>query len=349
MNIFICRLDNLNLLNNSPISFIPTEIKQVEGFIGCIDKLEEKYKTIINTNLTKSNQLSAYQRKLFLSKPSFTFLYGSNHKDTEGKNKVELDKQYSKRHRKLQELMGAFSIALWIIKNNATNLDHCYHCNLMNGYESIIKSDFKNVCSNGRITSTNFNNNEIQYALDLMYKIHEMMSKPVDSVNIYSYDNAGTRYYSNEEFISTEFAKGDTNSFARALINLQFARSTGYLPTKISQYSACLECIFAIKKNHTKNLSGITSNLIGSDIIKKNEISKDMEYIYSIRSDQEHGGEIKYLKKHSKKDLITLSERLDDYVRIVIKYIIENPHLNYQMEDIQKRSETRLHFKAMIK
>lgn len=34
--------------------------------------------------------------------------------------------------------------------------------------------------------------------------------------------------------------------------------------------------------------------------------------------------------------MIELSQRLDDYVRKVIKYIIKNPELNYQMGDVEK-------------
>lgn len=348
MNIYICRLDNLKLLNSSPISIIPKEVVHAVGFVGCINKLENKYKKLININLNKSLQLSVNQRELILSKPAFIFLYSTDDANVRNNNKNQLDIIYAKKHRFLQELIAAFSIGLWIIKDNALNFNQSYHCNLKNGYEANIGYDLKNVCSNGRFSSVSFNNKEIQHALDLMYTIHEFMSKSVDSIDIYSYDNNGTTFYSNEEFISREFTKDNTYSFSRALLYLQSARSTGYLPTKISQYSACLECIFAIKENHTKNLSEITSNLLSSNLSKKDKIFMDMRDVYSIRSDQEHGGQIKYLNNHSQKEMIELSQRLDDYVRKVIKYIIKNPELNYQMGDVEKKSATRLHFKSKI-
>ncbi|MFC6118346.1 HEPN domain-containing protein [Macrococcoides bohemicum] len=349
MNIYIFRLDNLKLLNNSPISIIPREVEHAEGFVGSINKLEEKYKKLIKTCLNKSQQLSVNQKELILKKPSFIFLYSSNDTNIQSNNKRQLDIFYANKHRILQELIAAFSIALWIIKDNALNFNQSYHCDLRNGYEATIGYDLKNVCSNGLISSASFNNEEIHYALDLMYTIHEFMKKSVDSIDIYNYDNNGTTFYSNEEFISQEFTKDNTYSFSRALIYLQSARSTGFLTKKISQYSACLECIFAIKENHSKNLSEITSNLLSSNTSEKDKISMDMKDVYSVRSDQEHGGQIKYLKNHSQRNLIELSQRLDDYVRKVIKYIIRNPELNYQMGDVEKKSATRLHFKAMIK
>lgn len=62
MNIYICRLDNLKLLNSSPISIIPKEVVHAVGFVGSINKLENKYKKLININLNKSLQLSVNQR-----------------------------------------------------------------------------------------------------------------------------------------------------------------------------------------------------------------------------------------------------------------------------------------------
>ena len=63
-----------------------------------------------------------------------------------------------------------------------------------------------------------------------------------------------------DKAISTE-----GKSFARALIILQEARRTGVLSSKIDRYCSVLECIYAIKKEHKKNISNITAAYIGND------------------------------------------------------------------------------------
>jgi len=103
-----------------------------------------------------------------LFKPAFIFLYSTDDANVRNNNKKQLDIIYAKKHRFLQELIAAFSIGLWIIKDNALNFNQSYHCNLKNGYEANIGYDLKNVCSNGRFSSVSFNNKEIQHALDYL-------------------------------------------------------------------------------------------------------------------------------------------------------------------------------------
>ena len=69
---------------------------------------------------------------------------------------------------------------------------------------------------------------------------------------------------------------------------------------------------------------------------------------YGVRSDDSHGGTLKYLKEKDGESLVNLSSILDDYVRRVFKKVIAVEELNYN--DIpEKKAYVRKYFTDLAK
>ena len=106
-----------------------------------------------------------------------------------------------------------------------------------------------------------------------------------------------------------------------------------------------LECLFAIQKKHKVNIKNITSAYIGNDI-DESTIRNDMHDAFGIRSDFSHGDYIEFLKHHSEEQLKELSQRIDGYVRRVLRKIFEEPDKNYTLKT---RNEVRNYFDRIAK
>ena len=126
---------------------------------------------------------------------------------------------------------------------------------------------------------------------------------------------------------------------------LQLARKSGYVVEKIEKYCSVLECLFAIQEKHRVNIKNITAAYIenGSD---ESTIKNDMQDAFGIRSDFSHGDYIKFVKHHSEEELKELSQRVDGYVRRVLRKIFEEPDKNYTLKT---RNEVRSYFDRIAK
>ncbi|WP_239372434.1 HEPN domain-containing protein [Mammaliicoccus sciuri] len=277
----------------------------------------------------------------------FTFLYPSIEKDFEDESKEAKERYYMYKDLPLHNLTIGFVLGLWLIKDNAVNVNHSYHFNPLINYNSTANRTLNFTLSSGEIKSIYFNESEINNSISLMYDIYSILLKKSDLTKISSSESYGTTYWSIEDFISDLFSKGNTSSYARAFICIQEARSTGFIPTKISKYCACLECLFAIKEKHSNQIKDITSKLLAKNSKEEQQIASDMGDAYGIRSDIDHGGEIKYFRDLKNEEVRELSKRLDNYVRQTIKYVLNNPDLNYTMQDIEHKASTRKHFKDL--
>lgn len=119
---------------------------------------------------------------------------------------------------------------------------------------------------------TFFNSEEISDAFGYMTPIMQIFAEarnnnsPIDSV--YS---QGTHVLNIEAALSNNGC-----SFYRILILLQLARKTGLLCEKISWYCAILESLFAIERNHKKNVSEMTAAFITDTEQEKMEVIHSM-------------------------------------------------------------------------
>lgn len=348
MNFLINRLDNLEVGSES-FEFIPEEIKKdinMNGMIvGANGKflVDQKDVMVLIKKSDLKNQIGENMYNAMLRKPIMIFLIPTQEDEFEG-TKKELDKKYGMKLIHLNNFAQAFSLGCWFIKDSCVTANFVYWINMFNGYNSQDTRDMSITMSNGTISEICLTDVEMEEAIDRMYEVYHYLLPDESAMgrveNTYS---VGTRVWNIDKAISTE-----GKSFARALIILQEARRTGVLSSKIDKYCSVLECIYAIKNEHKKNISNITAAYIGNDSEEQERIRENMRDAYGVRSDGSHGDNLKYLQENDRGNLIRLATIIDDYVRRVFRKVIAVKNLNYNNSS-EEKARVRKYFSDLAK
>ena len=264
MNFLINRLDNL-FIDSESFEFIPENIKKINMngmIVGANGKflVEQKDIMVLVKKSGLKNQIGENMYNAVLRKPMMCFLIPTQEDEFEA-TKEELDQKYGIKLIHLNNFAQAFSLGCWFIKDSCVTANFIYWINMFNGYNSQDTRDMTITMSNGTISEIRLTDVEMAEAIDRMYEVYRYLLPDESAMgrveNAYS---VGTMVWNIDKAISTE-----GKSFARALIILQEARRTGVLSSKIDRYCSVLECIYAIKKEHKKNISNITAAYIGND------------------------------------------------------------------------------------
>ncbi|MDM7466820.1 hypothetical protein [Staphylococcus warneri] len=353
MNFYINRVDNLKI-NGQKNNFIPKEMEneiQIKGTLGFLNSKE-------NSDMLSIKYLEEYQLltikslNILKSKPLIIFMYPSDDSDFsifDEKDKEKADILYGNKNISLNNVIGSFLLATWLIKDNCISVTESYHINPFNHYNSKYTISNSYTMSDGTREEIFFTNEEIKYAIELSYELLELLMKKVEGdsrINITS--NNGTSFWNIDERVEKIFST-NTNCYTRVLIYLQQVRKSTTVQEKLSIYCTILDSIFAIKKDTTKELKRITSAIIGKNGREVSEIMHNVGNAYWIRSNREHGDDIKYLKENSVQDMKDLSKKMDSYVRAVVQYALKNEQLNYNFSEIEEKAFTRAHYKGIAK
>lgn len=348
MNFLINRLDNLDI-GNKNFEFISANIKKemnINGMIvGANGKflIDQKDIMILIRKSGLRNQIGENMYNAVLRKPMMVFLIPTQEDEFE-MTKEELDQRYGIKQLHLNNFAQAFSLGCWFIKDSCITANFIYWINMFNGYNSQATRDMSITMSNGLTEEICLTDNEMAEAIQRMYEIYGYLLPDESAMGQVEYTySTGTMVWNIDKAISAE-----GKSFAKALTKLQEARRTGVLVSKIDKYCSILECIYAIKKDHKKNISNITAAYIGIDSKEREKIRENMRDAYGVRSDDSHGDTLKYLKEKDGESLVNLSSILDDYVRRVFKKVIAVEELNYN--DIpEEKAYVRKYFTDLAK
>lgn len=342
------RLDNFKLVDKC-YEFIPEKVKREKNIDGRILGTGSKFmisgrdQMILIKKSGLQEQIGKLEYDAFMRKPMFVFFWASTENDF-GKTEEELDQRYGLTSGHLNNIAQAFSIGCWFIKDSCIASTNMYLYNMFNHYSLQSKRDMHITLSTGEIREISLDDIEIVEAIERMYEVLNYLSPRESNMGKVNCNvSNGTVVWEIDKAISTE-----GKSFARALTILQEARRTGYLSTKIDKYCSMLECLYAIKEEHKKNIANITAAYIGKDDVEKKRIRSDMRDAYSIRSDGSHGDSLKYLKKNDEKDLRELSYKIDEYVRKVFRKILIEPKLNCDKSP-EEKARTRAYFMKKAK
>lgn len=342
MNILINKIDNL-IFENKSIPFIPEDVQHIHGMIvGANGSYFVK-----ELNVMKCIELFEIQKEIgtikfneLMRKPKMVFLFATEENEFSA-TKEDLDKANGIKAIHLNNFAQALSLGCWLVKDSCVSSTDIYQFNPILGYTSIMKRGACVTKSNGAIESVSFTETEINEAIDYMYDIYNFLLPEHSNMGRIQHSMSnGSSVWEIDKAISSE---GD--SFAKALIYLQEARRTGVLASKIDKYCSILESLFAIKENHTKYISCITACYLSNNYSEQSSIKQNMLYAYGIRSDNSHGGKLKFLKDNNIDNLKQLSITIDEYVRKVFRKIILQPQLNYKTDT--ERQMVRAHFKQI--
>lgn len=346
MNVLMNRLDNL-CIDNKSYEFIPESIKKemnINGMIVGVNGqflVDKKDAMILIKKSNLKNQIGQNMYDALIRKPMMVYLIPTMEDEFEG-TKQYFDERYGIKALHLNNFAQSFSIGCWFIKDSCVTSTYAYWINLLNGYNSQFGRDMGVTLSDGAIAAINLSESEMVEAIERMYEVYRyLLPEESKTGRVDKISSVGTTVWEVDKAISKE-----GNSFARALIILQEARRTGVLASKIDKYCSILECLYAIKKNHKKNISSITAAYIGKDDTEREEIIKYMREAYGVRSDSSHGDNLKYLKENDEDCLKVLSSIIDDYVRRVFRKVIRETELNYDNTD-QKKAKTREYFRRL--
>lgn len=344
MNFLINRLDNL-VLENESFELVPDEFKkEINGMIVGTNGKFVFNNCDVMMLIKRSgiqNQIGINMYDALIRKPMMIFLLPTKPEEFYG-TKEELDTRYGIKGINLNNLAQAFSLGCWFIKDSCVAATVIYWVNMFNGFNYQARREMDITLSDGTIAEITLTNSEMSEALKRMYEVcHYLLPWESKMGEIEKRISVGTTMWEIDKAISTE-----ANSFARALTILQEARRTGILSSKIDKYCSILECLYAINKEHKKNISNITAAYIGGNSQEREEIRIAMREAYGVRSDSSHGDNLKYLKAHNQDDLKRLSFTIDDYVRRVFRKIFLNKELNYD-KTTEKRAKTRLYFRTI--
>ena len=338
MNFLINRLDNLDIGSKS-FEFIPESVKKDMNINGMVVGANGSFlidQTDVMALIKKSNlknQIGENMYNAVLRKPMMIFLTPTQ-KDEFESTKEELDEKYDMKLIHFNNFAQAFSLGCWFIKDSCVAANCIYWINMLNGYNAQVTRDMYITMSDGTISEIRLTDVEMKEAIGRMYEVYRYLLPDESAMGwIESTYSMGTRVWNIDKAISTE-----GKSFARALTILQKARRTGVLSSKIDKYCSVLECIYAIKNNHKKNISNITAAYIGNDSEEQERIRKNIRDAYGVRSDGSHGDNLKYLQESDEKNLVALSTIIDDYVRRVLRKVIVVKKLNYNKSPEEKAS-----------
>ncbi|MDM7535539.1 hypothetical protein QUE06_11400 [Lactococcus lactis] len=233
-----------------------------------------------------------------------------------------------------------FSTGMWLVKDSNIQPKYIYLCTDVNNYIGVydIKVDYSN--SKGQNSQVDITNDDIE----LCKKMVKLLYKPL--LNIYHSENKApsTIYINESRYFEVNRHLSTVNpSFTKALMLIQEARNTSFLASKVDKYIAALQCVFAVKDNFTFNCSRITSAYLGRNKKEDSEIIKFITIGYHIRSQLSHGKQV----DEKKYDIEKTSNRLDSYMRRIMKKILSNDKLNYFTSEDEIR--VRKYFKDMAK
>lgn len=346
MNYLLNRLDNLDIQDNS-YEFIATEIKEainvdgrIVGYNGEYMRNEADIMLLIkNFGLNELIGINMYDA--LMRKPMMIFLIPTQEDEFEA-TKEELDNRYGLLQMHLNNFAQVFSIACWFIKDSCICATNLYWLNMFNGYNMQAIREMYVTLSDGTIAEVTLTDTEMAEAIHRMYEIYRyILPDEVKGGPVEKKISGGTVIWEIDKAIGTE-----GNSFARGLIKLQEARRAGEISSKIDKYCSVLECLYAINKEHKKNIANITAAYIGRDEQERNEIVAYMQEAYGIRSDSSHGDNLKYLKENDINGLKRLASIIDDYVRRVFRKAIANDELNYDSTS-ESKAKTRSYFRNL--
>lgn len=288
--------------------------------------------------------VGTYSYNAIMRNPIMLFATPSQEEElAESFTKEAADRYYFVRETLFSNLALCFGIGCWFVKDSCVTANQSYWCNWMNGYSSYVHRNTDATMSNGEIRGIYFGDQELALSFKYMFEVFVRFLPDESAAGfVEPHTENGTQVWDGERAVSTEGM-----GYSRALIHLQRARSTGFIPEKLDKYCCVLECLYAINKNHKQQISNITASLLGTDIPSRSAIREDMKNAYSIRSDASHGDGLDYLKLFTWEQMVSLCQRVDEYVRQVFRRCFDTPALNYENTDAD-RIRIRAHYKSVV-
>lgn len=345
MNFMLNHLKNIEI-PASKYDIIPTGVLPgVEMYLespDCYFTYKGRDMTEVVNNSSIMEDMGKYDYLAYARKPIIAVWTDTDEQELNFINKNEADRYYSQKSLLYSDIVCAFILGTWLVKDSSAYSDSCYWCNTDNGYTMKGHRSFQQTNSAGKMSLTLFSEQEIKEAIDYMPQVMSIMFSEIEN------SEQIETVYSQESYILNVEASTRNNggSFRRIIILLQLARRTGFISEKINWYCAILECLFAISNNHKRNISEMTAAFIAESLEEKKKIINNMRDAYKVRSEFVHGDVISMFENNTK--LAELSKKVDDYVRRALRRAFGDSKFEYENTEKDKR-RVREYYRACAK
>ncbi len=341
----------LNHLNNIEIpakrfDIIPAgALIDVEMYLqspNCYFMYKGRNMTEVVNNSSIVEDLGKYDYLAYARKPIIAVWTDTDEQELKFTNKNEADQYYSIKGMIYSDIVIAFILGTWLVKDSSVYSDSYYWCNTDVGYTVKGHLNFQQTNSAGKMSLTSFSEQEIEDASGYMLQIMNIMISGIEN------NEQIETVYSQESYIlNTEAAIGNNGrSFCRIIILLQLARKTGFISEKINWYCVILECLFAISNNHKKNISEMTAAFISESLEEKKQIINTMRDAYKVRSEFVHGDTISSFENNMQ--LAELSGKVDDFVRRALHRAFGDSKFDYENTEKDKK-RVREYYRACLR
>jgi hypothetical protein len=217
----------------------------------------------------------------------------------------------------------SFITFLWFVKDNCVSEGFNYYYEQLDKSKAeaqykILLTDKSVSMSSGDFKQTNFSFDEIIEAINY-HNIHGEKRKGIKKEkDVLSYNVGNEVTLAHKIYVN----KNDTNRIDRAFLFLAEARTTYYLPFKISLYVVVFECLFTTGNTEvTHKVSERASFYIGGSALQKAENYKIVKSAYDLRSKYFHGQQLDSKHNNHEKQII-LSKEVDELLRQVFRKVI---------------------------
>ncbi len=233
------------------------------------------------------------------------------------------------------EVLQLLLSCLWFVKDNSCNTDwlHLY----APGNDIAISRTLTKVFSNskGEYKDETFTLDELLLAKDYLDRLGEIRGYDTSIDLIPKMDYQENKDYN--QILPGDFnyiGYNQQNRIDRAFLFLTLARSSSFLPLKISFYIAIYECLFTTDNTEVSHkVTERSAFYLEKDSAAKRKVFEIVKLGYSIRSKFVHGQKLdKKIKNHE--DLVKLSVELDQVTRkLFIKILHDDSDLFLQNDN----------------
>jgi hypothetical protein len=218
------------------------------------------------------------------------------------------------------EAIKSFLFFLWFIKDNSISIDDSYGYQTKGYRYQCIPNHTIPSNSLGKFENVQYSKVELDRALEISEKYIAVCGGQTTDMAAQEFnENYGTQ---NDVLKSSVDSNQETNNLQRAITFLNTARSSPYLPYKISLYMPIFESLFSDSASEaTQKVSERVAFYVSNDKAERLEIFKTVKEAYDIRSRFLHGQRLSS-SKSKPSYLQEVSNNVDEITRKVLNKII---------------------------
>lgn len=235
-------------------------------------------------------------------------------------------------------ILSSFSIAYWLKKDSSIHFNNFYTSINDGVYYARQKSDYIVTNSHGENDMSTIKYEELDDLFIKGEKIYELLILD----DKYTGKFPVTEQKSTKSLNFNSSFSVNNNSYTQALITLQEARANSILPSKIDSYCEMLQGLYALTNNYAENMGEYTSFILKQSGLDVSDVNDTCQTAFNVRSFKSHGSFVNNKgKPMTNEQLKSISEKLDEYCRIVLNELLFNQNFEHFKYDRKEKNDVK--------